>query len=83
MLATMRYAALRLLPSLEVAISEISKAEVTSNNQFVTTALAERVCTMKTAEFLIEHASQADIEAASCLLGQDVGRRPQPEDRVL
>ena len=73
---------LRLPKSLKAAVAEISKADGTSINQFVTTAVAEKVSAMKTAEFFAERASQAAIVAARRLLRRDGGQPPEPEDRV-
>ena len=73
---------LRLPTSLKAAVAEISKAEGTSINQFVTTAVAEKVSAMKTAEFFTERTSQADIVATRRLLRRDGGQPPEPEDRV-
>ena len=74
---------LRLPKSLKAAVAEISKADGTSINQFVPTAVAEKVCAMKTAEFFTERTSQADIATARRLLRGDGGQPPEPEDRVL
>ncbi len=73
---------LRLPTSLKAAVAEISKADGTSINQFVTTAVAEKVSAMKTAEFFTGCAAQADIEAARRLLRRDSGQPPEPEDRL-
>ena len=73
---------LRLPTSLKAAVAEISKAEGTSINQFVTTAVAEKVSAMKTAEFFTERTSQADIVATRRLLRRDGGQSPEPEDSV-
>ena len=70
---------LRLPTSLKAAVAEISKAEGTSINQFVTTAVAEKVSAMKTAEFFTERTSQADIVATRRLLRRDGGQSPEPE----
>ena len=70
---------LRLPTSLKAAVAEISKAEGTSINQFVTTAVAEKVSAMKTAEFFTERTSQADIVATRRLLRLDGGQPPEPE----
>ena len=43
---------LRLPASLKAAVEDLSKQDGTSINQFITTAVAERVAAMKTAEFL-------------------------------
>lgn len=43
---------LRLPASLKAAVAEISREDGTSINQFVSTAVAEKVAAMKTAEFI-------------------------------
>lgn len=73
---------LRLPTSLKAAVAEISKADGTSINQFVATAVAEKVSAMKTAEFFTERTSRADIAAARRLLRRDGGQPPEPEDRI-
>lgn len=72
---------LRLPTSLKVAVAEISQADGTSINQFMTTAVAEKVSAMRTAEFFTNHVASADIEAARRLLRRSGGQRPGPEDR--
>ena len=75
--------ALRLPASLKAAVAEISKADGTSINQFVTTAVAEKVSAMKTAEFFTRRATRADVEAARrLLLRSGSGQAPAPEDRL-
>lgn len=73
---------LRLPTSLKTAVAEISRADGTSINQFVTTAVAEKVSAMRTAEFFAERASWADVEAARRLLRRSGGQAPDPEDRL-
>lgn len=73
---------LRLPASLKAAVAEVSRADGTSINQFVTTAVAEKLSVLKTAEFFIERAAEADIEAARRLLRRDGGQPPAPEDRI-
>ena len=73
---------LRLPASLKAAVADISKADGTSINQFVTTAIAEKIAAMKTAEFFTERGTEADIEAARRLLRRDGGQPPEPEDRL-
>ena len=67
---------LRLPASLKAAVAEISKADGTSINQFVTTAVAEKICAMKTAEYFTERASQADIAAARPPAAKGQGQPP-------
>ena len=71
---------LRLPTSLKTAVAEISKADGTSINQFVTTAVAEKLSAMRTAEFFTERAARADIAAARRLLRRDGGQPPEPDD---
>ena len=73
---------LRLPTSLKAAVAEISKADGTSINQFVATAVAEKVSAMKTAEFFTDRAARADIEAARRLLRREGGELPEPDDRL-
>lgn len=73
---------LRLPTSLKQAVAEISKEDGTSINQFVTTAVAEKVSAMRTTEFFAGRRGQADIEAARRLLRREGGQSPEPEDRI-
>ena len=73
---------LRLPASLKAAVAEISKEDGTSINQFVTTAVAEKVSAMKTAEFFATRGAKADIEAAHRLLRRAGGQPPGPDDRL-
>ena len=73
---------LRLPVSLKAAVTEISKADGTSINQFVATAVAEKVSAMRTAQFFGERAARGDIEAARRLLARDAGQPPAPDDRL-
>ena len=73
---------LRLPTSLKAAVAGISAADGTSINQFVTTAVAEKVSAMKTAEFFTGRAARADIEAARRLLRREGGQPPELDDRL-
>ncbi|MCY4426112.1 MAG: toxin-antitoxin system HicB family antitoxin [Halieaceae bacterium] len=73
---------LRLPASLKVKVAEISKQDGTSINQFVATAVAEKVSAMKTAEFFTSRSAEADIEAARFLLRRDGGQAPEPDDQL-
>ena len=73
---------LRLPASLKAAVAEISKEDGTSINQFVTTAVAEKIAAMKTAEFFNARGAEADIEAARRLLRRDGGQPPEPDDAL-
>ena len=73
---------LRLPVSLKEAVAEVARCDGTSINQFVTTAVAEKLSAMRTAEFFAERQASADIEEARRILFRDGGREPAPEDRL-
>ncbi len=73
---------LRLPASLKAAVAEISKEDGTSINQFITTAIAEKVSATKTAEFFTARGGEADIETARRLLRRDGGQSPEPDDAL-
>ena len=73
---------LRLPKSLKEAAAHIAREDGTSFNQFVATAVAEKVSAMKTAEFFAARNADADIEAARRLLRRDGGQPPELEDRL-
>ena len=73
---------LRLPASLKAAVAKISKEDGTSINQFVTTAVAEKISAMKTAEFFTSRRTKADIKAARHILRRKGGQPPEPEDRL-
>lgn len=72
---------LRLPKSLKSAVASMCKEEGTSINQFVNTAVAEKISAMKTAEFFAAHGSSANIDAARRLLKREGGAPPEPDDR--
>ena len=72
---------LRLPASLKAAVAEISKADGTSINQFVATAVAEKVSALRTAEFFAGRVARADPEEARRLLRRAGG--PAPGSRRL
>ncbi len=73
---------LRLPASLKAAVTEISRKEGMSIDQFVAMAVAEKISAMKTAEFFTARGAEADIEAARQLLRRDGGQPPMPDDRL-
>ena len=73
---------MRLPTSLKTAVAEISKADGTSIDQFVATAVAEKISALRTAAFFSERAARADIEAARRLLRRQGGQPRAPGDRL-
>lgn len=73
---------LRLPTSLRKAVAAASDEDGTSINQFVVTAVAEKLSAMKTADYFEERAKHADINAAKAILTRKGGQKPAPEDRL-
>lgn len=73
---------LRMPASLKAAVDRISKEDGTSINQFVTTAIAEKISAMTTAEFFAERGRNADIGAARRLIHREGGQPPDPSDSL-
>ena len=73
---------LRLPRSVKAEIERRAKAEGTSVNQFVATAVAEKLAAMNTAEFFAERRDRADFEAFDRLLNRAGGVPPSTEDTI-
>ncbi len=73
---------LRLPTSLKATVAEISKEDGTSINQFVVTAVAEKISAMRTAEFFATRATEADIESARRILCRAGGQLPEAKDQL-
>ena len=73
---------LRLPKSLKSALAGICREEGTSMNQFIATAVAEKVTALKTAEFFAAKQDKVDIEQARRLLRREGGQPPNPRDRL-
>ena len=73
---------LRLPLSLKSAVEKISKEDGTSINQFVVTAVAEKISAMNTAAFFEERRAKADRKAFRRILDRKGGEPPRPEDAL-
>ncbi len=73
---------LRLPCSLKKAVEQQSKEDGTSINQFVATAVAEKLSAMQTAEFFASRKARADFKAFDKLMGRRSGKRPRVGDEL-
>ena len=73
---------LRLPRSLKKAVEDLSKEEGTSINQFVASAVAERVSALKTAEYFADRRSRADFRAFDRILNRKRGEKPREGDEL-
>jgi hypothetical protein len=74
--------ALRLPVSLKLAVAKLSKEDGFSMNQFVVTAVAEKVSAINTADYLAERASHADMAAFDRIMKRAGGAAPSEQDRL-
>jgi hypothetical protein len=73
---------LRLPRSLKKAVELQSKEDGTSINQFVVTAVAEKLSALKTADFFADRRARADFKAFDKLMKRRRGQPPRSGDEV-
>jgi len=73
---------LRLPRSLKRAVEQQSKEDRTSINQFVATAVAEKLSALQTAEFFADRKSRANFKAFDKLMKRRGGRPPRAGDEM-
>ena len=74
--------ALRLPASLKKAAEEIARADGTTLNQFIVTAVAEKLSALTTAEYFARRAERADIDGALRFLDRPGGEPPRSDDEL-
>jgi hypothetical protein len=74
--------ALRLPDSLGSKLKEFSKAEQISMNQFIATAVAEKMAALETFDYLGERAKKGDYEHFKNMLSKVPNRKPLKGDEV-
>jgi len=73
---------LRLPRSVKAEVERRAKREGVSVNQFVATAVAEKLAAMNTAEFFAERRARADFTAFDRLMGRKGGEASAPDDTI-
>jgi hypothetical protein len=71
---------LRLPKSVKAAAEKLAREEGISMNQFVATAVAEKLVAMQTATFFAERRNRADLVAFRKLLRRRTGEMPREGD---
>jgi hypothetical protein len=74
--------ALRLPASIKAEAERLAASEGTSLNQFVATAVAEKVAALRTASYFAERRGRADWEAFDRLMSRKGGEPPRAGDEV-
>ena len=73
---------LRLPRSVKAEVERRAKDDGVSVNQFVATAVAEKLAAMNTAAFFAERRDRADFAAFDRLMRRKRGEAPRPEDTI-
>lgn len=74
--------ALRLPASLKRAVEEVAREDGTTLNQFIVSAVAEKLAALKTADYFTERAQRADFAAFDRLMKRRDGEAPQTDDEL-
>ena len=74
--------ALRLPASLKRAVEQVAREDGTTLNQFIVSAVAEKLAALKTADYFAERAARADFSAFDRLMRKPGGARPRPDDEI-
>jgi hypothetical protein len=73
---------LRLPRSLKDAVERLSREDGTSINQFVATAVAEKVSALQTARFFEDRKAHADFKAFDKIMKRRRGKLPREGDEI-
>lgn len=73
---------LRLPRSLKDAVERLSREDRTSINQFVATAVAEKVSALETARFFTDRKARADFKAFDRIMKRRKGQAPRVGDEI-
>ncbi|MDZ7856285.1 pilus assembly protein HicB [Sphaerotilus sp.] len=74
--------ALRLPRSLKTGAEQVAREDGTTLNQFIVSAVAEKLAALKTADYFTERAQRGDVQAAMALLNRAGGQPPTEDDRL-
>jgi hypothetical protein len=73
---------LRLPRSLKEAVERLSREDRTSINQFVATAVAEKVSALQTATYFTDRQARADFKAFDKIMKRKGGKKPSKGDEM-
>ena len=74
---------LRLPRSLKEAVKRLSQEDGTSINQFVATAVAEKVSALQTARFFADRKARANFSAFDKIMRRRGGKAPREGDQII
>jgi hypothetical protein len=73
---------LRLPHSIKAEVERLAKQDGVSVNQFIATAVAEKLSALRTADFFAERRARADFAAFDRLVRREGGAPPASEDTI-
>jgi predicted DNA-binding protein len=73
---------LRLPQSLKETVEQLSREDGTSINQFVTTAVAEKVSALRTARYFADRKARADFKAFDKIMRRRRRKPPRQGDEM-
>jgi hypothetical protein len=74
--------ALRLPSSLKAGAELMARQDGATLNQFIVSAVAEKLAALKTSDFFLERAASGNLESALALLTRAGGEQPSDEDQL-
>ncbi len=74
--------ALRLPLSLKAGVERIARQDGSTLNQFIVSAVAEKLAAFTTASYLSERAAQGNLNAALAMLNRTGGQAPSLGDEL-
>lgn len=74
--------ALRLPASLKQGAEQMAREDGTTLNQFIVSAVAEKLSAMKTAQYFADRVSRGDLQAALAMLSRPGVQPPADDDRL-
>ena len=74
--------ALRLPASLKRAVEEVAREDGTTLNQFIVSAVAEKLAALKTADYFAARAGRADFAAFDRFMKRRRGEAPRTNDEI-
>ena len=72
--------ALRLPLSLKSGAEQMAREDGSTLNQFIVSAVAEKLAALKTADYFVQRAAKGDLPAAMALLSRSGGQLPVSGD---
>lgn len=73
---------LRLPNSIKAEVERLAKQDGVSINQFIATAVAEKISAMRTVDFFSERRDRADFAAFDRLMRREGGEPPRADDSI-